>query len=189
MTDTAVEVKQVSDEANLVPNAPLEEAMHTNLLQLGGLGFDDADRVFAKKIQESLSRDDVRVAYVRFGLPASDEPLSEQVAPLYAASTDGIGSTDVGTVSWVVPTVQCRTACFAAGTPFHSWQLVAQGKAPAAHKSMTLAATAMAGLATDLMANAELLATAKGAFAKFRQENPFRNPVGPEAKPALEMSA
>jgi cytochrome c oxidase subunit 2 len=46
-------------------------------------------------------------------------------------SGDGtlVGSTDVGSVSWVVPTVQMRGATYAIGTPGHSWQLVAQGKA------------------------------------------------------------
>ena len=42
-----------------------------------------------------------------------------------------IGSTDVGDVSWVVPTVQARGATYAIGTPGHSWQITAQGKSPA----------------------------------------------------------
>ena len=33
------------------------------------------------------------------------------------------GSTDVGDVSWIVPTMQCMTACWALGTPFHTWQV------------------------------------------------------------------
>lgn len=188
MTETAVEAMQVSGEANLVANGPLEKAMQDNLLQLGGPGFDESDREFAKEIQQSFTLDDIRAAYVRFGLPANDEALSEQIAPLYAASTDGIGSTDVGSVSWVVPTVQCRTACYAAGTPYHSWQLVAQGKAPAAHKGMSHAAKAMAGVATDLLTNPDLLSAAKETFVRFRQDAPFRNPVGPNAKPPLDMS-
>ncbi|WP_027534413.1 M20 family metallopeptidase [Bradyrhizobium sp. WSM3983] len=188
MTETSVEVNQLSGEANIVANAVLENAMQENLLQLGGPGFDDADRQFAKQIQSSLSIDDIRAAYIRFGFPSSDESLSEQVAPLYGASTDGIGSTDVGTVSWVVPTVQCRVSCYAAGTPYHSWQLVAQGKAPAAHKGLTQAAKAMAGLASDLIKQPALLTAAKAEFAQFRENHSFINPVGPEAKPALRMS-
>ena len=42
------------------------------------------------------------------------------------------------------------TACYAVGTPGHSWQLVAQGRAPAAHKGLALAAKAMAGVARDV---------------------------------------
>ncbi len=40
-----------------------------------------------------------------------------------------MGSTDVGDVSWVVPTVQARGATYAIGTPGHSWQLTAAGQA------------------------------------------------------------
>ncbi|MGY4298674.1 metal-dependent amidase/aminoacylase/carboxypeptidase family protein [Bradyrhizobium sp. i1.4.4] len=172
----------------MVANAVLENAMQENLLQLGGPRFDDADREFARQIQGSLSIDDIRAAYIRMGLPSNDEPLSEQIAPLYGASTDGIGSTDVGTVSWVAPTVQCRVSCYAAGTPYHSWQLVAQGKAPAAHKGLTHAAKAMAGLASDLINDPALLTAAKAEFAEFRKNHSFMNPVGSEAKPALLMS-
>ena len=55
--------------------------------------------------------------------------------------------------SWIVPTVQCHTACFAIGTPFHTWQLVTQGNLPAAHKGMVLAAKAMAATAADVLRN------------------------------------
>lgn len=189
MTETTVEVNQLSGEANLVANAPLEEAMQENLLRLGGPGFDSLDQGFAAKIQRTLKPEDIRSLYGRHGLPIGSEPLCEQIYPLYGAPTDAIGSTDVGTVSWVVPTVQCRVACFAVGTPFHSWQLVAQGKSPAAHKGIAFAAKAMAGVAADVLSSAGLLSAAKDAFKRFRDENDFRNPIGPVPKPPLEMSA
>lgn len=72
-----------------------------------------------------------------------------------------MGSTDVSDVSWIVPTVQCGTSCYALGTPGHSWQLVAQGKSSWAHKGMLLAAKVMAGTAVDLQQHPETLAAAK----------------------------
>ena len=50
MTQTKVVVKQLSGDANLVGNPPLERAMHDNLLRLGGPGFDAADHAFAREI-------------------------------------------------------------------------------------------------------------------------------------------
>ncbi|WGR72989.1 MULTISPECIES: M20 family metallopeptidase [unclassified Bradyrhizobium] len=189
MTETRVEIKQLSGEANLVGNRPLEEAMHANLLQLGAPEFDRTDKEFAKKIQETFVPSDIRAAYERVGLPADSEPFCEQICPLNGGSSDALGSTDVGTVSWVVPTVQCRATCFATGTPFHSWQLVAQGKSPAAHKGITLAAKAMAGVAADVLSDPALLSAAKETFKRFRCENPFMNPIGPDTKPPLEMAS
>lgn len=189
MTETRVEIKQLSGEANLVPNAPLEEAMHANLIQLGGVEFDSYDMEFARHIQSTLSPDDIRSAYGRHGLPVSSDPLSSQIYPPDGSRTDSLGSTDVGSVSWVVPTVQCLVASYAIGTPGHSWQLVAQGKSPAAHKGLAFAAKAMAGVAADVISDPALLAAAKEALAGYRKDNDFKNPVGPEAAPPLSMAA
>lgn len=188
MTETKVDVKQLSGEANLVANPPLEEAMQENLLQLGRVGFDRVDQEYAARIQQTLRREDICSSYICHGLPIGPEPLCEQIYPLYGAPTDSIGSTDVGTVSWIVPTVQCRVACYAVGTPYHSWQLVAQGKSPAAHKGLAFAAKAMAGVAADVFSSEGLLSAAKDAFKRFRDENDFRNPIGPVAEPPLGMS-
>ncbi len=158
------------------------------MLELGGSGFDDSDREFAKQIRQSFALDDIEATCVRFGLPSNKHALSEQIEPLYASSTDGIGSTDVGSVSWVVSTVQCRTASYAVGIPYHFWQLLAQGRAPGAHKGMTRAPEPIAGVASDLFAMPELLSAAKEAFVRFRQDATFRDPVGADAKPPLEMS-
>ncbi|SEG81887.1 M20 family metallopeptidase [Bosea lathyri] len=188
MTETTVESKQLSGEANLVGNAPLESLMHRNLMRLGGPGFDETDKPFAAEIQKSIPSQDIEASYGRHGLAVSDEPLSNDVYLPGRVLTESVGSTDVGTVSWVVPTVQCRVACYAVGTPGHSWQLVAQGKAPAAHKGIALAAKAMAGVAKDIFADPDLLKAAKTEFDVFRAKNDFNNPVGPDTAPPLAMA-
>ncbi|SIR53584.1 M20 family metallopeptidase [Bosea sp. TND4EK4] len=190
MTETTVVARQLSGDANLVGNRPLEEAMYANLLRLGGPGFDGADRALAAAFQKTFSAEDIRASYARSGLPVREgESLSDEICPLDAKTDLSIGSTDVGTVSWVVPTVQCRAACYAIGTPGHSWQLVAQGKAPAAHKGLALAAKAMAGVAVDVLSQPELLKAAKDDFAAFRAKNPFQNPIGDDIAPPLDMAA
>ncbi len=190
MTETNASWQQVSGDANLVGNRPLEEAMHANLMRLGGPGFDAADKARAAAFQKTFSREDIRTSYTRFGLPVRmDEPLSDGIYPLDHAGDSSVGSTDVGTVSWVVPTVQCRVACYAIGTPGHSWQLVAQGKLPAAHKGLSLAAKAMAGVAVDVLTDPALLAAAKADFEAFRKDNPFQNPITPEVALPLDMAA
>jgi aminobenzoyl-glutamate utilization protein B len=190
MTETQVVAQQLSGDANLVGNLPLEQAMQANLEALGGPGFDAADHAFAAKFQATLSQEDIAASYARFDLePKPGEALSDMIYPLGAGNDNSVGSTDVGTVSWVVPTVQCRTACYAIGTPGHSWQLVAQGRAPAAHKGLALAAKAMAGVAADVIENPDLLAAARTAFEAFRAKNPFVNPITDDIEPPLDMAA
>lgn len=189
MTETSVEIKRLSGEANLVGNATLEAAMHRTLNELGAPEFDEADRSFAAEIQKSLSRADIEGAYAQFGLAAKQDPLSTDVHSPTPKRPDApsLGSTDVGTVSWVVPTVQCHVSSYAVGTPYHSWQLVAQGKAPAAHKGIAIAAKAMAGIAKDLFTDKALLSNARSEFLEFRKRNEFVNPIGPEMTPPLPM--
>src|SRR3546814_18700902 len=82
--------------------------------------------------------------------PRPGVPLADAIYPLGAGDGSSVGSTDVGTVSWVVPTVQARGATVAIGTPGHSWQLTAQGKAAAAHKGKEHVAKVMESTAADL---------------------------------------
>src|SRR5205085_5799252 len=114
---------------------------------------------------KSLNEVDIASSFARFGLkPRRGLPLCDLVYPLGSGDGSFVGSTDVGTVSWVVPTVQMRSATYAIGTPGHSWQLVAQGKAPAAHKGMEHAAKVMAATAVDLFRDPALIEMAKADF-------------------------
>lgn len=115
MAETAVKAQVVSAVSNLLGNTPLEKAMHDNLLRLGPPPFDEADRDFARKIQATLTEEDIESAFRRAGMPIKDVPLCDEIVPLDAKSAPMMGSTDVGDVSWVVPTVQARGATYAIG--------------------------------------------------------------------------
>jgi aminobenzoyl-glutamate utilization protein B len=153
--------------------------MDQTLRQLGGPRFDESDHAYARSIQGTIDPADIRAARKNFNLdPESLEALSEEIYPLGSGSPHAVGSTDVGTVSWIVPTVQCRVATCAVGTPAHSWQMVAQGQAPAAHKGMILAAKAMAEVAASLLTDPQKMENARDEHARFRARNQFRNPIG-----------
>jgi aminobenzoyl-glutamate utilization protein B len=190
MTETRVEAKVVSAVSNLLGNAPLEKAMQANLDRLGPPPFDDADRGFAARIQATLSAEDIESAWQRVGLPPrAGATLCDVVVPLDAQGAPMMGSTDVGDVSWAVPTVQARGATYAIGTPGHSWQLTAQGMTPAAHKGMVHVAKAMAGTALDALQDATLVARAKAEHQARLARQPYVCPLPPEVQPPIEMSA
>src|SRR6185437_395634 len=148
MTETRVELKMHTAVSNLLGNTPLERAMQSQLERLGPPPFDAADRKYAAEIQATLSAEDIASSYARIAMPVQkDKPLCDFVVPYGTKGAPMIGSTDVGDVSWVVPTVQARCATVAIGTPGHSWQITAQGKSGQAKKGMVNAAKVMAGLA------------------------------------------
>lgn len=189
MTGTELTVQQKSGEANLIGNIVLERLMDDTLRRLGAPRFDARDQAYATKIQATLDPLDISNACANFGvINKPGQALSDEIYPLGGGSKNAVGSTDVGTVSWVVPTVQCRVATCAVGTPAHSWQMVAQGQSPAAHKGMVLAAEAMAEVSAELFTNPTLLHAARTELAKFRAINPFRNPIGDEVN-LPEMAA
>ncbi|MBK1660810.1 M20 family metallopeptidase [Paracraurococcus ruber] len=189
MTETKVEAKVVSGVSNLLGNTPLERAMQNNLDRLGPPPFDDLDRARAAEFQATLSDEDISTAWRKMGLPVrKGVPLCDVIVPLEVKGAPMVGSTDVGDVSWVVPTVQARGATYAIGTPGHSWQLTAQGKLPAAHKGMIHVAKVMAGTAVDCLLDPGLVAAAKADLAERTKDNPYEPVLSPDVQPPFDMS-
>jgi aminobenzoyl-glutamate utilization protein B len=158
-------------------------------MRLGPPQFDDEDRRFATEIQNTLTREDIEAAYARAGVPVQDgKVLCDFVIPDDANPRPMMGSTDVGDVSWVVPTVQARGATYAIGTPGHSWQLTAQGKTPAAHKGLVHVAKIMAGTALDALTDETLVARAKADLKARTAQTPYESPIPAGAQPPLTMA-
>ena len=188
MTETTVERRVVSAMSNLLGNTPLEQAMFDNLRRLGPPPFDAEDRAFAEAIRKTVDRADVESAHARFGIETTDAPLCDRVVPLEARGSGGVGSTDVGDVSWAVPTVQMRGATYAIGTPGHSWQLTAQGKSPLAHKGMVHAAKTMGGTAVDVLRDQALVEKAKADHRARLGRTPYVSPLPDGLAPVLGMA-
>ncbi|WP_274425367.1 M20 family metallopeptidase [Chelativorans sp. YIM 93263] len=178
MTETSLDIKVISAVSNLLGNTPLEEAMYANMHRLGPVEFNELDRAFAKEIQDTLSAEDISNDYRRVGVPVRENlPLCDFIVPLETEGEAMLGSTDVGDVSWVTPTVQARVATHAIGTPGHSWQITAQGKAGPAHKGLVYAAKVMAGTAVDLLQDRQLLESAKEDLRKRTEQTPHECPI------------
>ena len=175
MTETELTVDFYKACSNLIPNTVIEQLIYKNLGEAGLPAYTDADRDFARRIQESIENksDTVAALMEKTADPEEKEllarhlgsPINEFVVPYHPSELAMAGSTDVGDVSWVCPTAQVNTACYASGTPGHSWQLVAQGKAPLAHAATLQAGRVMAGTVIDLFESPELLEKAKAEHA------------------------
>jgi aminobenzoyl-glutamate utilization protein B len=188
MTETRMEMRIISAVSNLLPNTPLEQALHQVMEELGPPHFDGPDKDFATKIRSTLTEQDISAVYRAIGMEPTDRPLADFLVPLDAKRNPLVGSTDVGDVSWVVPTVQVHAPTVAIGTPFHTWQVVAQGKSPAAHKAMVQAAKAMAAVGAKALTEPELIAAAKADLNKRTARTPYVSPLADGVSPPLDMS-
>ncbi|BCP55246.1 peptidase M20 [Kaistia sp. 32K] len=186
MTETSVSHVMLAGDPNLLGNVPLEQLMHRQLEWLGPVPFDAADREVAARFQQTVSQDGIRAAFARAGEKLRvGLPLCDSIVPPRSGDAEFVGSTDLGHVSWKVPTVELRCAVYAIGTPGHSWQLVAQGKLPAAHKGMEHAAKVMAASGVELLTNPAALAAAKAEHLRQISETPFIDPMAEVAGPDL----
>ncbi|MBQ75453.1 MAG: amidohydrolase [Gammaproteobacteria bacterium] len=146
-TGTQVEAETMHGNHSLLPNESLALVMHKNLIRIGGYSYSEEEQAFAQTISRS------------FGLDESYLGMESKVLPF--EMVQGKGSTDVGDVSWVVPTTGLRTATWVPGTTAHSWQAIAAGGTSIGIKGMQVAAKTLALTAMDLFRNVELINKAK----------------------------
>ena len=156
MTSTKESHTFIKACSNLVHNTVLRKVLHDNLVALGPPQMEEEDIQAAREFSET--------ALAGFPGADSEKPIADDIWAYTEAEAQGYSSTDVGDVSWVCPTAQILTATFAKGTPPHTWQMVAQGRLPQAHKMTRYAAKVMAASAVDLLSSPALLAQAQEEF-------------------------
>ena len=172
-TGTTVQHEITGGVYSLLPNDALGRLMDANLRVLGGLQYTPAERAFAEELRRTLD-----TPVLRLGSEA-------EVQPYVAAAPAMSGSTDVGDISWTVPTAQISTATWVPGTPAHSWQATAAGGMSIGMKAATLAAKAMAATVVDLFLDPAAIAKAKAELAQRRGASFQYKPLLGDRKPAL----
>ena len=156
------------------------------LERVGGPVFTPEEKEFARRLARTLppgAREKV-VEELGLALPEG-EVLHEEVLPDSGRRGIAPGSTDVGDVSWNVPTAELRTACWPVGNPGHSWQNTAAAGTTIGTKGMIVAAKAMALTALDVMADADLLARVKAEHRERTARTPYVCPIPPDVQPRL----
>jgi aminobenzoyl-glutamate utilization protein B len=157
-TGTVVEVEVMHGNHSLLPNEKLSRQMHANLTRVGGIRYNAKEQAFAEEISGSLDVGDfvgMEKEILRFEL------------------RQGMGSTDVGDVSWVVPTVGLRISTWVPGTAPHSWQAIAAGGTSIGAKGVRLSAKALSLTARDLFLDPKLIEAGRAEF-EFRRGENFR---------------
>ena len=190
MTQTKVKTKILAGVSNLLYNETLGNIMQGNLDQLGAPEFSKEEHLYAKKYQDTLTRKDIESAYSNAGIDLVEgQVLAATVVAGDVKPVDMGGSTDVADVSWVVPTVSLWGANYAIGTPFHSWQMTAQGKSSIAIKGMTHAAMVMAATGSDLILNKTILDDAWSEHKKTIEKEGYMLPISLSASPPIKDMA
>jgi aminobenzoyl-glutamate utilization protein B len=171
-TQTTMDYEIIGGTHDLLLNRTLAVDMQSNLQEVGGVSYTPAETEFARKIQSSFT----------YKVPAIE--TAAVVKPLKEDEDAGGGSTDVGDVSYTVPTVGLQAATWVPGTPAHSWQATACGGTDIGAKGMMVAAKTMALTVIDLFTDPVLVAAAKEEFKKDKGDYQYKALLG-DRKPAL----
>lgn len=172
-TGTTMDYEMLGGVHELLPNLTLQKVMHDNLSEVGGFDYTPEEKEFADKIAKSLGKE------------KADLSIAKNVQPYKTEAKPG-GSTDVGDVSFTVPTVGMSAATWVPGTPAHSWQAVAAGGTSIGKKGMMVAAKALTLTAIDLFSDKKLVENAKKEFIEKRGPDFEYIPLLGDREPALD---
>jgi aminobenzoyl-glutamate utilization protein B len=179
MTGTSFEVNFLTGCYEVLLNEVLADVMWKSLQKVGPPQFDDSDLEFARALRETFDRASLLAMakspdFVEFNL--KDQVLHRDLMPPRGKGRSGGGSTDVGDVSWIVPTVQMSAATVPLGCPGHSWQNCASSGHSIGKKGMMVAAKTMALCALELVKNPETIEKAKAEFLEKTKDSPYKCP-------------
>jgi aminobenzoyl-glutamate utilization protein B len=146
-TETRMEYEVIHGVYNLLPNDALSQIMFKNLSLVGGVTYNDEEKAFGKEI----------IASYKGSQTVED---ASKIMPYKVSGKSG-GSTDVGDISWMVPTAGMSAATWVPGTGAHSWQAVAAGGTSIGEKGMIVAAKTIALSAIELYNSPKVLEAAK----------------------------
>jgi aminobenzoyl-glutamate utilization protein B len=176
MTETVLDAKIIHSSANIVANDVLAKVAQVNLVGVGGFRYSADEERFGEQLLKSLPPEG-----------AGDLRSTSTVRPLRIEDPNApTASTDVGDVSWHVPTIGFFTATMVPGVVLHTWQATASAGMSIGQKGMVVAAKAMATTGADLFSNARLVADAKVEFQRQLQGKTYSSGIPLGQKPPLD---
>jgi len=175
MTDTTVDVKIFSASANILPNTPLANLAQKEIEEVGGFTYTPAELAYATELQKSLPPS----AAGHFDQTSKIMPL------LPEAGGGGSASTDVGDLSWVIPTIGFSSATFVPGVGAHTWQATATTGMSIGQEGMLISAKSLALLGADLYVHPEVIAAAKADLDARLKVATYASPIPAGQKPPI----
>jgi aminobenzoyl-glutamate utilization protein B len=172
-TRTSVEHEVIHGSHSLLPNETLATLLFENLSIVGGVTYDEEEQAFAEALYASFEHPSAKL-----GDQQTIAPREDRLYP---------GSTDVGDVSWNVPTGGLGAASWVPGTAAHSWQAVAAGGTTIGAKGMRVAAEALAMTAVDLLLDPASIKAAREEFELDRGSDFEYSPLLGDRDPPLDF--
>ncbi|HEX3876654.1 MAG TPA: amidohydrolase [Bryobacteraceae bacterium] len=173
-SETRMEFEQGTNYANVVPNDALSAALGRAMQKAGGYEYTPEERAFADTLQKGME--------MTRKLAGPNEVKADK------SETGTAASSDVGDVSWVVPTAQFTTATFVPGVAAHTWQAAACAGTTIGRKGMLVAARTLALAGVELLTSPAELDEAKQDFEKRKAGRTWTTHIAAGSKPPLDYA-
>lgn len=192
MTGTTCEIVFDEGLSNVIPNFTLEQELVKSFKKIGVNQYTSEERAYASKFKETFDLNDAIAEIdetVKDKKDLIQNMLDSEICDIFVehipSEVCNMGSTDVGDVSWVIPTAQINTACYSYGANAHSWQWVAQGKSAIALKGVALAAEVMADTIKECFNDPSIIEKAKLELNERLGKDTYECLIPKEVKPHL----
>ncbi len=197
MTGTKLEIQFVKACSNVVPNNVIAQEIYKSMNDVPLPEFSDEDYEYARAIEATIETKGSMYSALARALKGEakeqflkmlESPLYDKVMPFVPFDRVVPASSDVGDVSWVVPTAQFNACTMSAHTANHSWQQTAQGKSGIAHKGLIYARKVLGETAMRLFDEPETVEAAKQELLERLGGNKYVSPIPQDVKPAPLVS-
>ncbi len=170
MTETEVDLKVQGGSWEILVMESGARLLDANLRWIGAPKFTAEEQAFAKQIQRATA--------------TPERGMIDTIHPLAGQPEEG-GSTDVGDVSWIVPTLNLTVATAPKDAPWHAWPVVATGGMSIGHKGLVVAAKTLAATMVDLYEKPQTLREVRAEFERKKGDVVFKAylPEGPPPIP------
>lgn len=191
MTETTMNYEITMAFSDYITNYALASIADECLQEIGAPAWDDSDYKLAKEYllsYDETTQDLIKEKIIEiYGEEQLEEilekPLDSFIHPYDSKNKEYVsGSTDVGDVTYVVPTLNFHVATACIGNVGHTWQMTGQSLSSIANKGMITAAKAMALSAIRTMDRPDVIQKAKEIVLKQNggaYECPLPNSVKP----------
>ena len=174
MTETELEIEFLGGCYPTMGNETISAVAAEQLAAIGPVQWTDEELKFAEELNTKSSQyEQVKATGVLENGPLATDTMG--VTHGY-----GYGSTDVGDVMHIVPTIFIGTDTYNLAAPGHSWQITACAGMSIGYKGMLLGAKALAATGMEVAENMEILEKAKAEFAEKMKGREYKCPITPE---------
>ena len=176
-TGTTFDYELVSGNYERLPNDEMAALVGRSLQKVGGISLDEREMAFAREMASVSGVDASLIDRLSTVVPPADEGYEAYV------------SSDVGNVTWAVPTGSFRYSCFTPGGVGHSWQQVASCGTTIGTKGAIGAAKVLYYSAVELITDTSLLSRVREEFLSRRGPDFTFQPMMGNRRPPFRSAA